>query len=94
MNEDNEIVTENKKICKGVSKSVVKKVIKHEDYVKTLETNSILKTDVVSIRSFKHIIYTYTDKKVALTSFYDKQIMMDAINCVPFGYEGDLVPID
>jgi hypothetical protein len=94
LNEDNEIVIENKKICKGVSKSTVKNDICNDDYLKTLETNKILKTDVVSLRSFNHIIYTHTDEKVALTSFYDKQVMQDSINCVPFGYEGDQVIIN
>ena len=71
---------------KGVSKTVVKKDIEHKDLIHTCKTGEPLNRDVVSIRSFKHELFLYTQKKVALTAYYDKMKMLDSINCVPFGY--------
>jgi hypothetical protein len=86
MKQDGEIVDHNTKKCKGVSKTVVKKDIKHEHYKKVLDTNKKEHRSITSIRSFNHELYTFRQQKVALTSFYDKMVMTDAINCVPFGY--------
>jgi hypothetical protein len=72
---------------KGVSKVVVKKEIKHENYVQVLETSVPIKKDVVRITSKNHQLQTITNNKTALTNFYDKQVMLDSINCVPFGYK-------
>ena len=74
------------KKLKGVSKVVVKNEITHEDYNKVIETNEVIKRDVISIRSFNHQIYTNKMTKVALTSYYDKMKMINEIDCVPFGY--------
>ena len=71
---------------KDVSKAVVKNNIKHTDYVEVLKTNKPISRDVVGIRSFGHEIYTYTQNKVALTSYYDKMFMSDGNTCTPFGY--------
>ena len=76
----------NKKACKGVSKVVVKKELSHEDYRKVMTTNKTADRKVMSIRSFDHQLYTYEQSKTALSSWYDKMQMVDAINCVPFGY--------
>ena len=76
----------NKKTLKGVSKVVVKKEIKHENYVQVLETSVPIKKDVVRITSKNHQLQTITNNKTTLTNFYDKQVMLDSINCVPFGY--------
>ena len=46
---------------------------------------------VVSIRSFKHKVYTIKTPKIALTAFYDKFYMIDGNTCVPFGYEKNKV---
>ncbi|MFM7987949.1 MAG: hypothetical protein ACKPKO_52410, partial [Candidatus Fonsibacter sp.] len=74
------------KTLKGVSKTVVKKEIKHDDYIHVKDTNKPIINEVVSIRSFNHHIYTYKQKKVALTSLYDKMKMVDNNNNIPFGY--------
>jgi hypothetical protein len=78
----------NKKTCKGVSKVVVDKEINNDDYKNVLNTNSILRKDVISIRSFNHEVFTTLENKVALTSFYDKMRLESPIECVPFGYQG------
>ena len=87
--EDDEIIT-NTKRAKGVSKTIVKKEITHDDYVAVLQTNTPLEKSVMSIRSFDHQLYTFKQSKKALTSFYDKMIMVDEVNCIPFGYAGSL----
>ena len=79
--------SKNKKTLKGVSKVVVKKEIKHEDYEQVLNTNKPINKTVTSIRSFNHQLFTYVQEKTALTSFYDKMKMTDKNTCVPFGYE-------
>ena len=70
----------------GVSKVVVKKEITHKDYQEVLQDNQPKSRNVTSIRSFNHQIFTYQQVKKALTSFYDKMVMDDNINCHPFGY--------
>ena len=80
------IYSKNKKVLKGVSKTVVKKEIKHTDYEKVLETDKPIEKTVTSIRSFNYQLFTYVQKKTALTSFYDKMVMTDSNTCVPFGF--------
>ena len=81
------IIDKNKKTMKGVSKVVVKKEITHTYYQNVIKTNKPLIKNVTSIRRLNHQLYTFKQPKVALTSFYDKMKMVDAINCVPFGYK-------
>ena len=76
----------NKKVLKGVSKTVVKKEIEHKDYVHVLNTDEKIDKTVTSIRSFNHQLFTYVQNKTALTSFYDKMHMVDNNTCVPFGF--------
>ena len=76
----------NKKTLKGVSKVVVKKEIKHQDYETVLNTDKPINKTVTSIRSFNHQLFTYVQNKTALTSYYDKMKMTDRNTCIPFGY--------
>ena len=87
INNDNEFVLTNKKAMKGVSKTVVKKDIKHQDLIDTFNRDKPFTKEVMSIRSFKHELFLYSQTKVALTAYYDKMKMLDEINCVPFGYK-------
>jgi hypothetical protein len=75
-----------KQKAKGVSKAVVDKLIKFNDYKNTLETNKSTIREVVRIRSFNQQLFTYKQEQIALTSFYDKMKMIDSINCEPYGY--------
>ena len=43
--------------------------------------------DKISIRSFDHQLYTVQQKKVVLTSWYDKMNMISNVDCEPFGYK-------
>ncbi len=76
----------NKKTLKGVSKPVVKNEIDYEDYLHTLNTNEKARRKTTTLRSFNHQIFTYCQTKIALTSSYDKMLMVDSINCLPFGF--------
>ena len=73
---------------KGVSKATVKKETSHDDYLKVLEDNEAEKRYVCSLRSFNHELFTFVQEKVALTSYYDKMLMLDYNTCAPFGYVG------
>ena len=86
IDDDNNIVAKNKKVLKGISKVVVEKQIKHDNYEHTLEKNELLTKTVTIIRSFDHQLFTYVEEKTALTPYYDKMVMDDKINCTPFGY--------
>ena len=60
-----------KKAAKGISKAFVDKVITFNDYENTVETNKPLVRNIVSIRSFSQLLFTYKNYKTALTSFYE-----------------------
>ena len=83
--------TETSKKLKGASRATIKKEIKFEDYLETLRTNRLVKKDVVSIRSLNHQLYTLNQQKIALTSFYDKCILLNEVDLIPFGYVGNSV---
>ena len=71
----------------GVSKSVVKHQITHDNYMDTMNKNEQVCRDVVSLRSKDHMIRTIKNAKSALNSFYDKMRLTNAIDCEPFGYK-------
>ena len=81
------LVLNNCKKLKGISKAVTKNQISHQDYVDVKTTNKPISRTVTSIRSFNHQLYTYQQNKVALTTYYDKMLMTDNNTCVPFGYK-------
>ena len=78
---------EESKKCKGVKKSVVKKSITHEDYIKCLFTgkNQLCKMNV--IRSYRHEVYTEEVNKVALCPSDDKRyILEDQMHTLALGH--------
>ena len=76
----------NTKKAKGVSKNVVKYQITHDSYMDTMTNNEQLSRDVVSLRSNDHMIRTIKNPKIALSNFYNKMQLINAIDCMPFGY--------
>jgi len=58
--------------CKGVSKSVVKKHIDHNDYNNCITTGKQKNSIQATIRAFKHQVYTTIFNKVSLSAFDDK----------------------
>ena len=84
----NEVIENyNTKKLKGVSKAVVKTEINHEDFKTTLETHKPIEKVVYRIASFNHNVYSYQNKKVALSAYYDKMYMIANINWYPHGYK-------
>lgn len=67
---DNEYI---KKI-KGVKKNIVNQQITFENYFKCLFEGIVLKKKQKSFRSYKHVIYTIEQTKVALLNFSDKRV--------------------
>lgn len=66
-----------KKTAKAVSRSVVPKNIKHENY-KDVLFKSILKREIqYKIQSERHKIYTNKQNKVALSPLNDKRFILD-----------------
>ena len=86
LDDTKKIIIANKKTLKGVSTVVVDKNITHEDYERVRVTNIPLHRDIVRIESKDHQLYTIVQPKVALTSFYDKMKLMNANDCIPYGY--------
>ena len=83
--------TETSKKHKCVNKTVIKKDLKIDDYLETLRTNRVVQKDVVSIRSLNHQLYTLNQPKIALTSFYDKCILLNEVDLVPCVYAGNSI---
>ena len=78
---------ENKR-CKGITKSVIKTSITHEDYKTCLFTGKEQLRKMPVIRSYNHEIYTEEINKVALGSDDDKRyILEDGINTLAWGHQ-------
>ena len=73
-------LTENDENCKknkGIKKSVVEKYISHNDYKNCLFNNDIKYVVQNTFRSYKHNIYTVSQRKKALSSNDDKIYICD-----------------
>ena len=82
---------EETKKCKGVSMSVVKKSISHEDYLKCLNTRTKHLTKMNVFRSRKHEMYNEEVNKIALSANDDKRyILEDGIKTLAHGHH--LIP--
>ena len=80
-------VGKNKKKAKGVSKTIIKNEIKHDDYNNVVSNCKNIDKNIMSIRSFKHQLYTIQQKKTCSSCFYDKAQLLDNINTLPYGYK-------
>ncbi len=75
------------KKAKGIKKYVVKKQMKHEDYVKCLMEMRADAHIQRNIESHCHTIYTTERKKTSLNPFDDKRyILDDGFNTLPYGH--------
>ena len=68
-------------------KTVVNHQISHDNNMDTIKTNEKWSRNVVSLKSDDHMIRTNRNPKNALNSFYNKIQLINAIDCVPFGYK-------
>jgi hypothetical protein len=74
------------KIGKGVSRSVLKHEITHADYKKTLNNGYNISKKNISLRSYKHQLFTYQATKICLNAL-DTKMYRDTFNIGhPFGY--------
>ena len=84
---DTNKIKESKK-AKGVSNVIVEKTLPFSVYKNTLDTDEIVRREVTGIRSFNQELFTTSNMKDCLSSYYDKMMMINKIDCVPFGYQG------
>jgi len=68
---------EEHKKAKGVKKLVVKKEIKHYDYLDVLFNNKTMHHQMNTIRSELHQINSYHLNKVSLNPYDDKRYLLD-----------------
>ena len=68
---------EEHKKAKGVKKNVVKKEIKHQDYLDVLFNKKIMHHQMNTIRSESHQINSYHLNKVSLSPYDDKRYLLD-----------------
>ena len=75
------------KKAKGVKKTVVKKEIKHSDYLDVLFNGVTMHHQMNTIRSELHQISSYHLNKVSLSPFDDKRyILDDGISSYSYGH--------
>ena len=71
----------NNKTAKGIAKSIIKQVIKHEDYKNILFNNKQMYHNMKTIRSDLHQLKSFSLNKASLSCFDDKRyIHNDGIN--------------
>jgi len=76
-----------KRNAKGITKCVVAKELKFNDYKETLFNNTKTFKDINLIRSHKHNVYTVAVNKLALDSLDDKRyILEDGISTLAWGH--------
>ena len=80
----NEIIE--KKVLKGINKSVVEKRITFNDYYECLINNKMNKQQCLRFQSSLHQVYTVELTKVGLSSNDDKRYYLDNIHSVPYGF--------
>jgi len=69
--------------CKGVVKATRDNSIKINDFIMCIDQHRIMKI----IRSYKHVLFTETMNKIALSAKDDKRIILeDGLSTIPYGY--------
>ena len=75
------------KKLKGITKSVIKKDINHNNYLSVLETNSVMWHKMKTIRSNYHEVSSYEINKISLSCYDDKRyILDDGITSYAYGH--------
>jgi len=75
-----------KRVCKGVQKSVLEKDITHDDYKNVISTNKNIVKKQTTLRSLNHQVYTMQYDKICLSAFDDKVFRISANEGYPYGY--------
>ena len=77
---------------KGISKCVVRSVLRHSDYQKAYFEHANSRVNMTVIRSFNHAIYTTHLHKKGLSCWDDKRVWLSANISVPHGSVESTVP--
>ncbi len=73
--------------CKGIQEAVVRNEITHKSYHNCLFNNLKFRHSQVTIRAFKHHVFTIQEK-TSLTNTDDKRfILKDGVHTLPYGYK-------
>jgi len=76
-----------KKVAKGVSRSVINHTLSHLMFKDALFKNLERNDNMIQFRSYSHIIYTMNLNKKSLSAYDDKRyIMNDGINTLAYGH--------
>ena len=76
-----------KKVCKGVSKTVIKNQLNFLQYKNCLLSTSVSRNQFTAIGSQKQELKTYVKCKISLSAFDSKLLLFDCgIHAVPYGY--------
>lgn len=76
-----------KKTAKGVKKSVIENILKHDMYKTCLFEKQSQRNKMTTFRTDKHQIHTVTMNKVSLSPFDDKRfILEDGISSLSYGH--------
>ena len=77
------------KEAKGTKKSVIKRMVKFDDYKNCLLNGEVILKSQQRFISKRHDVYTENINKIALSSNDDKRIVSsDQITSYPYGYKG------
>ena len=85
-NHDFRAESNQKQVCKGIKKSVIKQKLKHDNYLNTLLKEEQLHADITSLRSYGHTINTIDQRKVALSPYDNKKFRLDPIFSRSYGH--------
>ena len=76
------------KRCKGLQNAVLKKFIKHENYVNVLNDEEVIISETRRIEAKLFSLRTIKTNKVSHTAFDDKRfICSNRIDTLPYGYK-------
>jgi hypothetical protein len=73
---------------KGTQRCVVKNSIRMQNYIDVLYSGKSMSHRQVNFRTDAHQIYTTSTVKTSLSAFDGKRFMINAVESIPFGYEG------
>jgi len=75
-----------KKICKGIKKSVVKNRLTFDDFKECVFSSEIKMVECNTLRSYHPEMYSISVNKVALSAFDDKRYLVDKLETLPYGH--------
>lgn len=85
---DGKSYNEKLKKAKGVKKSVLRRKITFDDYVKCIEQNCQITTKQNTLRSINHTVYSIKQQKVALSPYDDKRYIIkpEGVDTLAWGH--------